>query len=87
MLGKILFWEEQISSDNSIACGTCHVPRAGGSDPRSNAPESVHPGADLVLGTADDVRGSQGVVRCAPDGRQMDKPYYAAHYDFRLIPQ
>ncbi|MCA8963956.1 MAG: cytochrome-c peroxidase, partial [Planctomycetes bacterium] len=26
VLGKILFWDEQLSSDDSIACGTCHVP-------------------------------------------------------------
>jgi len=22
----------------------------------------------------------------APDGRKLDKPFYTAHYDFRLIP-
>ena len=24
ILGKLLFWEEQLSSDNTMACGTCH---------------------------------------------------------------
>ena len=33
-LGKLLFWDEQLSSDNTMACGTCHFPSAGGSDPR-----------------------------------------------------
>lgn len=62
LLGKFLFWEEQLSADNSVACGTCHMPEAGGSDPRSFAAESVHPGIDGVLGNANDLRGSPGIV-------------------------
>ena len=34
VLGKALFWDEQLSSDRSVACGTCHRWEAGGSDPR-----------------------------------------------------
>ncbi|MCP4966222.1 MAG: hypothetical protein GY926_13440 [bacterium] len=34
-LGKTLFWEEQVSSDNTMACGTCHFPSSGGSDQRT----------------------------------------------------
>lgn len=52
LLGKMLFWDEQLSSDGSIACGTCHIPGAGGSDPRIGA-GSIHPGPDgidLLLG-------------------------------------
>jgi cytochrome c peroxidase len=56
VLGKILFWDEQLSSDGSVACGTCHRPGAGGSDPRS----ARHPGIDK--GTIDDVMGSPGIV-------------------------
>jgi len=26
VLGKILFWDEQLSSDNTVACGSCHSP-------------------------------------------------------------
>ncbi|MBT8441678.1 MAG: cytochrome-c peroxidase, partial [Gammaproteobacteria bacterium] len=48
VLGKILFWDEQLSSDDSIACGTCHIPSAGGADPRAG----LHPGTDP--GTLDD---------------------------------
>ena len=62
VLGKILFWDEQLSSDNSIACGTCHLPEAGGGDPRLGA----HPGADGQFGGDDDVVGSPGVVRSDP---------------------
>ena len=59
VLGKILFWEEQLSSDNSVACGTCHATDFAGADSRIG----VHPGADGVLGNTDDVFGSPGVVR------------------------
>jgi cytochrome c peroxidase len=33
-LGKALFWDEQVSTSNTMACGTCHIPEAGGVDPR-----------------------------------------------------
>ncbi|MGE3174696.1 MAG: cytochrome-c peroxidase [Planctomycetota bacterium] len=61
LLGKALFWDEQLSSQRTVACGTCHRFAEGGSDPRSI--EAVHPGADGLFGTADDVHGSPGVVR------------------------
>ena len=54
VLGKILFWDEQLSSDGSVACGTCHRPAFGGADPRAGR----YPGVDK--GTIDDVRGSPG---------------------------
>jgi len=59
LLGKVLFWDEQLSSDNTVACGTCHIPSAGGADPRI----ALHPGADLTLFSDDDVLGSFGVVK------------------------
>lgn len=59
LLGKILFWDEQLSSDNTVACGTCHIPSSGGADPRI----AQHPGPDLIMGTEDDVVGSFGVVK------------------------
>src|SRR5688572_13936500 len=43
-LGKTLFWDEQMSSTGTMACATCHLPEAGGADPR--APLANHPGAD-----------------------------------------
>lgn len=58
VLGKILFWEEQLSSDDTVACGTCHIPAAGGADPRLSA----HPGPDGLFGTGDDTIGSAGIV-------------------------
>jgi cytochrome c peroxidase len=64
LLGKILFWDEQMGGDNPMACGTCHRPNAGGSDPRSQLPAAAQAGADQVVGTADDIHGSPGVLRC-----------------------
>ncbi len=63
-LGKVLFWDEQLSSTRTVACGTCHIPSAGGSDPRTRTAgaASVNPGQDGVFGTSDDVAGSLGVV-------------------------
>jgi cytochrome c peroxidase len=34
-LGKALFWDEQLSTSNTMACATCHMPEAGGVDPRA----------------------------------------------------
>ena len=76
-LGKILFWEEQMSSDNTVACGTCHRPEAGGGDPRVVR----IPGPDGILGNADDIFGSPGVIKsdAAND--------YDPHDFFGLAPQ
>lgn len=60
LLGKALFWDEQLSSTRTVACGTCHRFATGGSDPRAGA---VHPGPDGAYGTFDDITGSFGVVR------------------------
>lgn len=59
-LGKTLFWDEQLSSTGTVACATCHLPEAGGGDPRGTAP--ANPGPDGRLGTPDDVFGSPGVI-------------------------
>jgi len=58
-LGKLLFWEEQMSSNNRVACGSCHTFAAGGGDLR----RAVHPGNDGVTPSPDDIFGSPGVVR------------------------
>src|SRR5688572_33382031 len=63
VLGKMLFWDEQLSSDASVACGTCHRPAQGGADPRAGR----FPGIDK--GTIDDVRGSPGIVSLDRDGK------------------
>ena len=70
VLGKMLFWEEQLSSDGSIACGTCHRPAQGGADPRVGR----NPGVDK--GTIDDVLGSPGIVRLDRNGRPEPSPQF-----------
>ncbi len=82
-LGKVLFWDEQISSTRTVACGTCHIPAVGGSDPRSqsNGPISLNPGFDGQFGTNDDVRGSPGVVLNDAAG------FYLNQAPFDLRPQ
>ena len=72
ILGKLLFWEEQLSSDNTIACGTCHKPGEGGADHRLG----VNPGADLIFDTDDDVFGSPGVRRADSTGAYIPDPVY-----------
>ena len=57
ILGKLLFWEEQLSSSNNVSCGTCHIPESGGADPRTGR----HPGPDGINGSPDDILGSLGV--------------------------
>ena len=64
-LGKALFWDEQLSSTRTVACGTCHRPAEGGSDPRTVVGDlaTTNPGFDQIYGTDDDVFGSPGVPR------------------------
>jgi cytochrome c peroxidase len=72
VLGKILFWEEQISSDDSMACGTCHQPSVGFADPR----EQAHPGYDGLFNTADDIVTTPGVIRATSDGNFSPDPIF-----------
>ena len=82
-LGRVLFWDEQLSSTRSIACGTCHVGTAGGSDPRSfdDPTAALHPGPDELFGTLDDIVGSPGVPASRVDGS------YERNELFGLAPQ
>ncbi len=63
VLGKILFWDEQLSSNNTVACGTCHRMTAAGSDTRLGR----HPGPDGLFNSPDDKFGSLGVARMNAD--------------------
>jgi len=76
LLGKALFWDEQLSSDNTMACGTCHRPAAGGSDPRpSQAGYLGNPGRDGMRGTEDDPHGSPGIAACTEMPGGTPVPY------------
>jgi len=82
LLGKALFWDEQLSSTRTVACGTCHIPAAGASDPRTAvSPLALHPGADGQFETPDDVLGSPGVPQSVADGT------YVNHADFGILEQ
>ncbi|MDA0668231.1 MAG: hypothetical protein O3A95_10290 [Planctomycetota bacterium] len=72
VLGKILFWEEQLSSDNTVACGTCHIPAFSFTDNR----EFVHPGQDRIVGTLDDSITSPGVVRADSNQQFVPSPQF-----------
>ena len=69
-LGKALFWDEQLSSTRTVSCGTCHSGGSGGVDKRTGTQRarSANPGLDGVLGDADDVFGSPGVMASNMDG-------------------
>ncbi|MEM1450612.1 MAG: cytochrome c peroxidase [Planctomycetota bacterium] len=71
VLGKMLFWDEQLSSDGTMACGTCHQPSAGGADPRLTQ-AAAHPGPDGLIGTQDDLFGSPGMHRSNAFGHYVD---------------
>jgi cytochrome c peroxidase len=69
VLGKILFWEQQVSSSRTVACGTCHAPNRGGADARLGR----HPGPDGATGTADDIFGSPGIAPRDRRNRLLDE--------------
>ncbi len=93
-LGKVLFWEEQLSVTGTVACGSCHRPNSAGADPRTSAHitlssfASTHPGPDGVLGNADDVRASAGVPAHGSDGHYQQSALfgYAAQVGKRKSP-
>lgn len=72
VLGKILFWDQQLSTDATIACGSCHSIGQGGTE----AAPAVHPGADGLFGTADDQTGSLGVRRRDENRFLVDDPLF-----------
>ncbi|QDV05392.1 Cytochrome c551 peroxidase precursor [Planctomycetes bacterium Poly30] len=63
-LGRALFWDEQLSTLDTMACATCHLPEAGGADPRTmqDLPGSTYIGWDRTLGTEDDTHSSPGIA-------------------------
>lgn len=73
VLGKILFWDEQVSGDSTVACGTCHSTGKSGTEGR---PPAVNPGLDAISGTPDDVRGSLGVAHADVNGNPVQDPVF-----------
>ena len=77
-LGKALFWDEQLSSSRTVACGSCHQAFRGGTDPRSTmaAAHAVNPGADAITPSPDDIAGSPGMVLHNADGSLAWSPEF-----------
>ena len=71
-LGKILFFEEQLSSDDTVACATCHTPTASFTDVRP----AVNPGPDGLMQTPDDIFASLGVLRADVVGDYQPDPRF-----------
>ena len=63
VLGKILFFDEQLSTSNVVSCATCHSAANAGADPRI----ARNPGLDAILNTPDDVLGSAGIIKSDAD--------------------
>ncbi len=77
MLGKVLYWDEQLSSTKTVSCASCHILSNGGTDPRATATniQAINPGADMTFATADDVIGSPGVPQSCQQGDYLDSIY------------
>ena len=71
-LGKLLFWEEQMSSNNRVACGTCHTFGAGGGDLR----RTPNPGPDGIVPSPDDTFGSPGIARSDAANQYLPDPVF-----------
>lgn len=73
-LGKVVFWDEQVSVDNTMSCGTCHEPKFGGTDGRmgSVAPNGAF-GAFGVIPQAVSQFGTVDYGFLAPPSTQIDR--------------
>ncbi len=59
ILGKMLFFDEQLSSSNVVSCATCHTMSRAGAERRL----AINPGPDGIFGSPDDRAGSPGIIR------------------------
>lgn len=73
VLGKILFFDEQLSMSNTVACASCHVSGRGGADPRL----ARNPGVDGVLNTPDDIVASPGVIHADTSNNYVRDAIYS----------
>lgn len=77
VLGKMLFWDEQMSTSDVMSCGSCHTMNRNGSDARA----ARNPGIDNLLNTGDDILGSPGIIMSDVDND------FARSTVFGLAPQ
>lgn len=81
ILGKLLFWEEQLSSGNTMACGTCHQFAVSGADARF----ARHPGPDGVYESGDDIFGTRGTRSSTGEGDYVVSEVYGI--DHQVVPR
>lgn len=96
-LGKCLFWDEQLSSDNTRACASCHAPEAGGIDGRTMvlAPNNGFGSAGVLPQDASEnyAPGTQTIQQHNVTGviapTMIGGPAFASHlfWDVRALPQ
>lgn len=72
VLGKILFFDEQLSMSNTVACASCHVMPRGGADPRL----ARNPGPDGIFNTPDDRIASPGVINADANNDYTPDPTF-----------
>jgi cytochrome c peroxidase len=72
VLGKILFFDEQMSTSGAVSCATCHVSNRAGTDPRL----ARTTGPDGIPNNADDVFGSPGVFNSDADNNYVPSPVF-----------
>ncbi|MEC7582760.1 MAG: cytochrome c peroxidase [Planctomycetota bacterium] len=81
-LGKMLFWDEQLSHDRTMACGSCHAMEFGGNDKNGGVQNA---GFNGVFGDADDNFGSPGVVRQDINGDYFADPLFGVERQPTLL--
>lgn len=81
-LGKLLFWDEQLSHDRTMACGSCHAMEFGGNDKNGGVQNA---GFNGVFGDADDNFGSPGVVRQDLNGDYFADPLFGVDRQATLV--
>ena len=80
LLGHVLFFDEQMSKSRTTACASCHMPEAGGTDPRPPLRNGKDPAT-----LDDDVWASAGVIQHHASG--LLEPVVPPNGDFGLGPQ
>ncbi len=96
-LGKMLFWDEQLSSDNTMACATCHAMEVAGVDARGGllAPNNGFGSAGVLPQDAAEnyAPGTQTLQQHNVTGiiapTMIGGPSFATHlfWDTRALPQ
>ena len=92
LLGHILFFEEQVSATRTVSCATCHLPEAGGTDPRLQIFNSGSPSVAPGEGSAGVIRNEEsgnyvesGIFGLAPQGTSRKAPSFLTGSVFKEL--